>query len=69
MSVALLAIGELSSKEGLCDCRFMRQKKVACPSVMKVSRPIFSDLGLGLEHIFVVLVSYGQNWSRDRLVF
>ena len=33
MNAALQAIGELSSRKGLCDCRFMRQKKVACPCI------------------------------------
>ena len=29
MNDALQAIAELSSRKGLCDCRSMRQKKVA----------------------------------------
>ena len=30
---ALQAIGELSSRKRVCDCRSMGQKKVACPCV------------------------------------
>ena len=33
MNDVLQAIGELSSRKRVCDCRFMGQKKVACPCV------------------------------------